>query len=211
MTEAPRRITAVVFDLGGVLIDWDPRYLYRKLMTDGEVEGFLEEIGFRDWNHAQDAGAPWDDAVEALAARHPHRRDLIAAYPSRFAETLGGAIEESVTLLDELYESGMRLIALTNWSSGTFPHARATFDFLDRFEGIVVSGIEGVAKPDPVLFGILLDRYGLAPHETVFIDDAPANVEAAERLGLVALRFTDAAQLRADLSRLGLLDGAGSD
>ena len=204
-------ITAVVFDLGGVLIDWDPRYLYRKLMAEEEIEPFLAEIGFREWNHAQDAGGSWDDAVEALAARHPHRRDLIAAFPDRFPETLGGPIDGSVALLDELHRAGTtRLLALTNWSSGTFPHALATFGFLDRFEGIVVSGVEGVAKPDPALFRILLDRYGLVPHETVFIDDAPANVEAAAQLGLVALRFTEPEQLRADLSRLGLLDGAGS-
>jgi haloacid dehalogenase superfamily, subfamily IA, variant 3 with third motif having DD or ED/haloacid dehalogenase superfamily, subfamily IA, variant 1 with third motif having Dx(3-4)D or Dx(3-4)E len=211
MTDAPPRITAVVFDLGGVLIDWDPRYLYRKLMAEDEVEAFLSEIGFREWNHAQDAGGSWDEAVESLAARHPHRRDLIAAYPSRFAETLGGPIDESVALLDELRRRGMRVIGLTNWSNGTFPHARSTFGFLDDFEGIVVSGEEGVAKPDPTLFRILLDRYGLVPQETVFIDDAPANVAAAKALGLVALRFTDPARLRADLSRLGLLDGAGSD
>lgn len=211
MTDAARPITAVVFDLGGVLIDWNPRYLYRKLMPEDEVEAFLDEIGFREWNHAQDAGGSWDEAVETLAARHPHRRELIVAYPSRFPETFGGPIEASVELLDELDRAGTtRLLALTNWSRGTFPHAMATFGFLDRFEGIVVSGVERVAKPDPVLFRILLDRFGLVAQETVFIDDAPANVEAAERLGLVALLFTDPARLRADLSRLGLLDGAGS-
>jgi 2-haloacid dehalogenase len=211
MTDAPPHISAVVFDLGGVLIDWDPRYLYRKLMPADEVEPFLEEIGFREWNHAQDAGGTWDEAVETLAALHPGRRDLIAAFPSRFPETFGGPIAASVALLDELHRAGTtRLLALTNWSSGTFPHALATFDFLDRFEGIVVSGVEKVAKPDPVLFRILLDRFALVPQETVFIDDAPANVEAADQLGLIALQFTDPAGLRADLSRLGLLDGAGS-
>jgi 2-haloacid dehalogenase len=202
-------ITAVVFDLGGVLIDWDPRYLYRKLMAEDEIDPFLEEIGFREWNHAQDFGGPWADAVDALASRHPHRRDLIAAFPSRFPETLGGSIEGTVALLDELHLAGTRLIALTNWSSETFPHARATFGFLDRFEGIVVSGDEGVGKPDPALFHILLDRYALVPRETVFIDDSPTNVEAAQAMGLVALLFTDPEQLRTDLSRLGLLDGAG--
>jgi 2-haloacid dehalogenase len=210
-SDAAPRITAVVFDLGGVLIDWDPRYLYRKLLAEEEIEPFLAEIGFFAWNHAQDAGGSWDVAVEELAAQHPHRRELIAAFPDRFPETLGGPIHETVALLDELHRSGAtRLLALTNWSSGTFPVARTTFDFLDRFEGIVVSGEERVAKPDPALFAILLDRYGLVPQETVFIDDAAANVVAAQQLGLIALRFTSPGELRADLSRLGLLDGAGS-
>jgi 2-haloacid dehalogenase len=212
MSDAPPRITTVVFDLGGVLIDWDPRYLYRKLMAADEIEGFLSEIGFREWNFAQDAGGrSWDEAVEELAAQHPQRRSLIAAFPDRFPETLGGPIEGTVALLDELHRAGRtRLIGLTNWSSETFPHAREIFGFLDWFEGIVVSGDERVAKPDPALFRILLDRYALVPHETVFIDDSPTNVAAAQTLGLVGLRFVEPEQLRADLSRLGLLDGAGS-
>ena len=212
MSEDRARITAVVFDLGGVLIDWDPRYLYRKLMAEDEIEPFLAEVGFFAWNHSQDAGGPWRDAVETLATKHPHRRELIAAFPDRFAETLGGPIDETVALLDELHRAGTtRLLALTNWSSETFPVARATFGFLDSFEGIVVSGDEGVAKPDAVLFRTLIDRYSLVPHETVFIDDSAANVDAAAKLGLVAVHFTGAEQVRADLSRLGLLDGAGSD
>jgi len=210
MTDDTPAITTVVFDLGGVLIDWDPRYLYRKLMAEDEVEPFLAEIGFFAWNHAQDAGGPWSDAVEALATEHPHRRDLIAAFPDRFPETLGGAIEGTVALLEELRRAGTRLLALTNWSSETFPVALDTFGFLEHFEGIVVSGEEGVGKPDPALFQILLERYALVPHQTVFIDDSAANVSAAAELGLVALRFSDPGRLRADLSRLGLLDGAGS-
>lgn len=212
MSNARPRITTVVFDLGGVLIDWNPRYLYRKLMAEDDIEAFLSEVGFFAWNHAQDGGGPWRDAVEALATQYPHRRELIAAFPARFPETLGGPIEKTVALLDELHRGGTtRLLALTNWSSETFPVARATFGFLERFEGIVVSGDEGVAKPDAALFRTLLDRYTLVAPETVFIDDSPVNVEAAAKLGLVALPFTDADQLRADLSRLGLLDGAGSD
>jgi 2-haloacid dehalogenase len=206
----PARITAVVFDLGGVLIDWDPRYLYRQLMAEDEIEPFLDEIGFREWNLAQDAGGSWEDAVAALSARHPHRRELIAAYPDRFPETMAGPIDGTVAVLDELHDRGTRLVALTNWSSGTFPHARSTFGFLDRFEGIVVSGEEGVAKPDPQLFRTLLDRYGLEAGETVFVDDNAANIDAARALGMIGVQFTDPDRLRSDLTRLGLLDGAGS-
>lgn len=204
--------STVVFDLGGVLIDWNPRHLYRQLLPEGEVDDFLDEIGFAEWNHAQDAGTPWAEAVESLAARHPDRRELIAAYPRRYPETMGGAIPGTVDLLAALRQSGVRLLALTNWSAETFHHARDTFDFLDLFEDIVVSGEERVAKPDQRLFSILIERFGLVPGETVFVDDSAANVSAAAAQGMVALQFHDPATLAADLTRLGLLpgDGAGS-
>ena len=200
--------TTVVFDLGGVLIDWDPRHLYRRLLPEDEIEEFLDEVGFAAWNYAQDAGGSWDEAVERLAARHPHRRELIAAYPARFPETLAGPVPGSVELLRDLHAAGVRLLALTNWSAETYPHAEATFDFLTLFEDIVVSGAEGIAKPDPAVFALLVDRYRLDPAATVFVDDSPVNVAAAAAAGLRAVRFTDADTLRGDLSRLGLLDGA---
>ncbi|MGZ4639670.1 MAG: HAD family hydrolase [Actinomycetes bacterium] len=196
--------STVVFDLGGVLIDWDPRHLYRRLLPDDEIDDFLDEIGFAEWNHAQDAGGSWDEAVEALAARHPHRRELIAAYPRRYPETMAGPIEGTVRLLTQLRAAGTRLLALTNWSAETFHHALSTFGFLEMFEDIVVSGVEGVAKPDPRLFTLLIERFALVPAETVFIDDSAANVAAAAELGLTALRFRDPDALRADLRRLGL-------
>jgi len=202
--------TTVVFDLGGVLIDWDPRHLYRRLLPEDEVEPFLDEIGFREWNHAQDAGGSWDEAVERLASRHPQRRDLIAAYPARFPETMTGPVPGTVELLRELHAGGTRLLALTNWSAETYPYAEATFEFLGLFEDVVVSGVEGVAKPDPALFTLLVERYELDPAATVFVDDSPANVEAAATAGLQALRFTDADALRGALSRLGLPIAAGS-
>ncbi len=200
--------TTVVFDLGGVLIDWDPRHLYRRLLPEDEIEEFLDEVGFAAWNYAQDAGGSWDEAVERLAARHPHRRELIAAYPARFPETLAGPVPGSVELLRDLHAAGVRLLALTNWSAETYPHAEATFDFLTLFEDIVVSGAEGIAKPDPAVFALLVDRYRLDPAATVFVDDSPVNVAAAAAAGLRAVRFTDADTLRGDLSRLGLLGGA---
>lgn len=202
--------TAVVFDLGGVLIDWDPRHLYRRLLPEHEVEDFLREIGFTEWNHAQDAGAPWADAVESLSARHPHRRALIAAYPQRYPETMAGPITGTVDILTELHRRGTRLLALTNWSAETFRHARETFGFLEVFEGIVVSGEEGVAKPDPRLFQLLVDRFALAPGATAFIDDSAVNVAAADAFGLEALLFRGPDLLRDDLSRLGLLPAAGA-
>ena len=201
---------AVVFDLGGVLIRWDPRHLYRQLMPEDEIDAFLDEVGFYAWNHEQDAGASWGPAVEEHAALFPHRRELLAAYPARFLESLDGPVEGTVAILAELHAAGTRLVALTNWSAELFPHAEAAFDFLGLFEGIVVSGREGVAKPDPAVFDLLLSRYDLDPARTVFVDDSPVNVAAAAAAGLRALAFTGPDRLRADLSRLGLLDGAGS-
>ena len=207
---SPKTPTAVVFDLGGVLIRWDPRHLYRQLLPEDEIDAFLDEVGFHAWNHEQDAGASWGPAVEEHAALFPHRRELLAAYPARFAESLDGPVEGTVAILEELHAAGTRLVALTNWSAELFPHAEAAFDFLALFEGIVVSGREGVAKPDPAVFDLLLSRYDLDPARTVFVDDSPANVAAAAAAGLRALAFTGPDRLRADLSRLGLLDGAGS-
>jgi len=201
-------ITAVVFDLGGVLIDWDPRYLYRQLLaTDEEIAEFLEEVAFDRWNHEVDAGQiTWAGAADEIAATYPHRRSLIEAYPARFAETMSGEIEETVEVLQELHDArAVRLIALTNWSADTFAVARARFGFLDLFEGIVVSGEERVAKPDPEIFEVLVRRHALDPARTLFVDDKPVNIEAAETAGLAGLLFTDAATLRADLQSAGVL------
>ena len=200
-------ITTVVFDLGGVLIDWDPRHLYRKLLADDEaIDAFLEEVGFAEWNHAVDAGSTsWTDAVGALSAAHPHHRELIEAYPRRFSETLAGAIEDTVSLLQELHAQGMTLLALTNWSTETFPVACERFAFLALFDDIVVSGDERIAKPDPAIFELLVRRHGLDPARTLFVDDKAANVEAAEGAGLIGLLFTEAVTLRGDLESAGVL------
>jgi len=206
---SPSPITAVVFDLGGVLIDWDPRYLYRELIEDeAEMEHFLATVTTPEWNRAQDAGRPWAEAVEELAQHHPERRELIEAYWLRWHETLGDAIQPTVAVLDELRGTGLRLFALTNWSGETFPVARPRFPFLEWFEGIVVSGDERLIKPDPDIFHLLIERYGVDPETTVFIDDAADNVAAAHALGFRAIRFVDAPTLRADLRRLGVLVGA---
>jgi 2-haloacid dehalogenase len=199
--------TAVVFDLGGVLIDWNPRYLYRKLFDDeAAMEAFLADVVSPEWNGQQDSGRTWAEAVEVLAREHPEQRDLIAAYWHRWQETLGDAIAPTVQILEELRGTGVRLYALSNWSAETFPVARPRYPFLESFDGIVISGEEKVAKPDPRIFRHLLERYGLEPAATVFIDDSEANVRAAAAQGLIALRFEDAAMLRRDLVRLGLLD-----
>jgi len=199
-------VTTVVFDLGGVLIDWSPYHLYRGLMDDeAEIDAFLEEIGFSAWNAQLDAGRSWPAAVEDLATRYPHRRALIEAFHARWSETLGEAIDGTVDILRELLDAGVRVIALSNWAADTFPQALERFAFLGWFEGIVISGEVGVGKPDPRIFEALLTRFGLDAADAVFVDDSPANVAAAARLGFHALPFSSPDDFRAELVALGLL------
>jgi 2-haloacid dehalogenase len=201
-------LSTVVFDLGAVLIDWDPRYVYRGLFPGDEagMEAFLADVTSATWNHQMDAGKPWADAVAELVAIHPDRRELIEAYWNRWAEMLHGDIPETVAILRELRDRGdVRLLALTNWSAETFPVARERFDFLGWFEGIVVSGEEGVAKPDPAIFRILLERFDVAPEGTLFVDDRPENVTAAEAVGMAGTVFRTAGALRDELVARGLL------
>ncbi len=210
MNLADGRVGAVVFDLGGVLIDWNPRYLYRSLFPGDEtaMESFLAEVCTPEWNAQQDAGRPWAEAVEQLSRRHPELRDLIAAYDERWQETLGDQIAESVELLRDLRSASIPLYALSNWSAEKFPIARSRFEFLGWFDGIVLSGELGICKPNPSIFRHLLKRHELVPETTVFIDDSDANVKAADELGMIALRFERGRGLRGDLEALGLLRAA---
>ena len=199
---------AVVFDLGGVLIDWDPRYLYRKLLADeAAVEEFLATVCTPEWNAEQDRGRPFAEAVAELVERHPAHAAAIAAYHERWTEMLGGEVPGTVAVLAELRAAGVPLYALSNWSAETFRLTRGRFPFLEWFDGLVVSGEERVAKPDRRIFELLLERFGLVPAATVFVDDSPANVTAARDLGIDAVRFRDAGGLRRDLAARGLLDG----
>jgi len=202
-------LDAVVFDLGGVLIDWNPRHLYRRLFgVDVEgMERFLRDVCTQAWNERQDAGRSWEEAIAEATARHPQHAALIQAYRDRWEEMLGGALPDSVAVLDELRPTGVRLYALTNWSQSTFPYAVERFPFLQWFEDIVVSGREGVIKPDPAIFKVLTARCGLEATRGVFVDDSLKNVEAAARLGFHTVHFRNATQLRQDLVRLGLIQG----
>ena len=199
-------VKAVVFDLGGVLIDWDPRYLYRKLLDDeAAVEEFLATVCTPEWNAEQDQGRPFAEGVAELVGRHPVHAAAITAYHERWPEMLGGAVAGTVEVLAELRAAGVPVYALTNWSAETFGIARERFEFLEWFDGVLVSGEERMIKPDPAIFRLLLDRFGLDPGATVYIDDSPANVAAADRLGFDAVRFTSPAQLRRGLEARGLL------
>ena len=195
----------VVFDLGGVLVDWDPRHLYRGLFDDAAaMERFLGEVCTPEWNLAQDAGRSWAEATALLRARHPGQAALIDAYHHRWPEMIAGDIPGTVAILRALHAAGTPLYALTNWSAETFPVAQARFDFLGLFRGIVVSGTERVVKPDPAIYRLLLDRFGLDPARCVFVDDNPANAAAATALGLHGIAFTTPEALAAALRELGL-------
>jgi 2-haloacid dehalogenase len=199
-------VKAVVFDLGGVLIDWDPRYLYRKLLDDeAAVEEFLATVCTPEWNAEQDRGRPFAEGVAELVERHPVHAAAITAYHERWTEMLGGDIGGSVELLAELRETGVPVYALTNWSAETFGVARERFGFLEWFDGVLVSGEERMIKPDPAIFRLLLDRFGLDPEATFYVDDSEQNVAAADRLGFDAVRFTTPARLRRDLEARRLL------
>jgi 2-haloacid dehalogenase len=207
MTNTTERRRVVVFDLGGVLLEWNPRHLYRKLFPGDEaaMEAFLADVCTVEWNERQDAGRAFADAVAELMPRHADKRHLIEAFSHRFGEMIPGAIEGTVAIVGELKRRGTPLYALTNWSSETFPPQRVRFPVLELFDGIVVSGDEGVIKPDARIFRILLDRYAIAAEEAVFIDDNPRNAEAAAALGVHGIHFHSPEALRRELVLLGLL------
>ncbi|QJX49171.1 HAD family phosphatase [Hymenobacter taeanensis] len=200
-------MTTIVFDLGGVLIDWNPRYLYKKLFTDEqEMDAFLNTITTPDWNEEQDAGRTLAEGTALLVAKHPEHRELIEHFYGRWPEMLGGAIQGTVDILTELRASGRyRLYALTNWSAETFPIALEQFEFLHWFEGIVVSGTEKSRKPFPDFYHTLLTRYQIEPSQAVFIDDNERNIHAAEAVGLHAVHFQSPEQLRTELAALQVL------
>lgn len=197
----------IVFDLGGVLIDWDPRQVYRTIFdTEEEVERFLTHVCKMEWNVQQDAGRSLAEATEVLQKEHPQWHDEIAAYYGRWEEMLVGPIEGTVEILKELVaDDNYRVVALTNWSAETFPVAQDRYDFLQWFEGILVSGEEGCIKPDPKIYELLFERYNLLPQESLFVDDNAHNVEGSKALGMDAVRFKSAEQLRSVLEQRGIL------
>ena len=199
--------TVAVFDLGGVLLDWNPRYLYRKLFNGDEraMEHFLATVCTTEWNECQDAGRTFAEGTRALLPQHADKLELIEAWGKRFGELIAGPIEGAVEVLAEVKERGVPLYSIANWSAETFPPQLARFPFLSWFDGIVVSGREGVIKPDPRIFRILCERYRVAPESAVFIDDVAANAAAASALGIHGIHFRSPAQLRRDLEACGLL------
>jgi len=199
--------SVVVFDLGGVLVDWNPRYLYRKLFNGNEaaMEHFLANVCTQAWNLQQDAGRPFIEACGSLKALHPEKSELIDAWFDRFDEMLAGPIPGSVSILAELRSADVPLYALSNWSAETYPWAVKRFEWLQWFRGIMLSGEVKLVKPNPIIFQRLLERFAIDAKSAVYIDDVESNVEAARALGMYGIRFTDAAALARELVQLGLL------
>lgn len=198
---------AVLFDLGKVLLDWSPRYYYERFFGGDEARlaRFLDEVVAPEWIVEMDRGLPMAEAIAARQRRHPEHAELIAQWREGWPEMLRGEIAGTVALLDELAARGRRLHALTNFSRETWPIARARFEFLGRFEHVVVSGEVGMVKPDPRIYRLAIERCRLAPARTVFVDDMPANVDAARGEGLHAVHFTTPERLREALVELGAL------
>jgi 2-haloacid dehalogenase len=201
-----QRLVAV-FDLGGVLIAWNPRYLYRKLFNRDEsaMEHFLANICTPSWNTQQDAGRSFADGCALLKVVHPEAAHLIDAWFGRYDEMLAGPIQGTVDLLSDLRREGVPLYALSNWSAETFPFALKRFEFLKWFEGIMLSGEVGLVKPDPKIYDLFLKTFAIHPASAVYVDDLEANVQSAAAVGMHSILFTDPAVLRTDLSRVGFI------
>lgn len=201
------KINTIIFDLGGVLIDWNPKYVYREVFNGDEekVDWFLNTICTHDWNVEHDAGRLLKDGTELLIKQHPAHEDLIRVYYDRWHEMLGGPIADTVILLDALKKANkQRLYALTNWSAETFPVAIERYGFLQDFEGILVSGAEKMRKPFPEIYELMLDRYQLDASTSVFIDDSLDNVIGAQNAGMKAIQYKNSRQLINELNHLGV-------
>ena len=198
---------AVVFDIGNVLFDWDPRFLYERLIDDDRaLDAFLCDVVTKEWHFQHDAGRPFAETAAELTTRFPDQGDLIAAWGPRFNDTIRGIIAGMDVLVDDLVAADVPLYAITNFSGEFFPPFRKAWaDFFSPFRDIVVSGDEKLTKPDTAIYRLALDRFGLSADQTVFVDDVPANVAAAASIGMTALHFTGEPALRRDLIDLGLL------
>ena len=205
-------MNTVVFDLGGVLVDWDPRYLLRKVMPgrEAEMETILRDVLNHAWNLERDKGDSWDEAMAQLKVEYPQWADIFDIYTARWPETLGGSHEGSVALLRELKARGTPLYALSNWSAEMFPHAEAKYDWLSLFDGVVVSGRVRMVKPDRDIFDYLLRTYDLRAEDLLFIDDHEPNVAAAHSYGIAAHHFQGAPGLRTELVGSGFLNGVAA-
>jgi 2-haloacid dehalogenase len=200
-------VNTIVFDLGGVLIDWNPEYLYNKIFpSDEERRWFLSTVCTLDWNEQQDEGRSLQAGTEHLVRQFPAHEASIRAYYGRWKEMLGGPIHETVEIFRQLkFHTDLKLYALTNWSAETFPVALELYEFLHWFDGRLVSGEEKVRKPFPEIYRLLIDRFGIEPQKAIYIDDNIRNVLPAREMGFIGIHFRTPALLREELKGLGVL------
>lgn len=200
-------IKNIIFDLGGVLIDWNPHYMYKKIIPDDvERNWFIDNICTLDWNEKQDGGRTIKEAVDELISIYPEHKENIIVYYDRWEEMLNGPIEGTVEIFKKIKEKkDLKTYALTNWSAETFPRALQLYNFLHWFDGRVVSGEEKTRKPHKEIFDIILNRFSLLPEETIFIDDNLRNIKAAEEVGITSIHFTSPESLNLELIKLNIL------
>jgi 2-haloacid dehalogenase len=200
-------IKAIVFDFGNVLLEWNPRRVYRRYFPDDPegMERFFKEVNFADWNLQQDKGRPFAEGVAVLSEKFPHYAQLIQAYHDNWIDSIGAAYSGTIDILKQLKQAGHLLYGLSNWSAETFPFAREKYDFFDLFDDFVISGEVGHVKPDPEIFQILLARIGRPAHECLFIDDALTNINQAQKIGFETIHFQSPEQLEISLRELKLL------
>ncbi len=206
MTHTSSHNRNVIFDLGNVLIDWNPRYLYRKMFADeAEMEWFLSNICTMTWNSTLDAGMNFATAVAALSEQYPKYAEYIHAYDSRWSEMISGPIDETVAIFKALKDQGTPCYALSNWSDEKFQPTRARYDFLNWFDGLVISGQIGIIKPDPRIYQHLIAKFAVKPETAIFVDDLPRNIAAAREFGMEGITFTSPEDLRKRLVELKVL------
>jgi len=200
-------IQAILFDFGNVLLEWNPRHVYRRYFPNNEaaMEQFLHEVNFMDWNAQQDKGRPFAEGVAALSKQFPQYSELIQAYQDHWKDSIGASIEGTIEIMKRLKKAGYSVYGLSNWSAETFPHVREKYDFFDLLDGIIISGDVGAIKPEPEIFDLALRRIGRPAYECVFIDDAPANIEQARKMGFATILFQSPDQLEKELHKLQLL------
>jgi 2-haloacid dehalogenase len=201
------KIDTIIFDLGGVLIDWNPEYVFLDAFNGNreKMQWFFDNICTSDWNENQDAGYPLAQATKDLAEKFPEYKNLIKKFYGEWEKMLGGPVQGSVDILDKLLKSNQyKIVALTNWSSETFPIALERFEFLHRFEGIVVSGEEKTRKPFKDIYDITLSRFNIIPENAIFIDDNFRNIEAANKLGIHGIHFKNPELLIQELNKYNI-------
>ena len=199
-------IKAIIFDYGNVLLEWNPRHVYRRYFNDEEtMERFLHEVDFMEWNAQQDKGRSFAEGVAELSKEFPQHAHLIQAYHDHWKDSIGESYAGTIEILKQLKKAGYSIYGLSNWSAETFPYARQKYDFFDLFDDMVISGEVGHVKPHPEIFQILLEKIGRPAQECLFIDDSLPNIQQANTMGFKTIHFTTSEQLKNDLTNMGLL------